>query len=74
MRPAQEWTEDDIQAFVTEQRQEDLSLDYKAADALKKKEKKKTEVSKDVSAMANRQVERLFTESMSRRAQRGQSF
>jgi predicted HTH transcriptional regulator len=53
MNTAYEWTETDIQAFITEQRPEDLSLEYKAADALSKDERKKAEISKEVSAIAN---------------------
>jgi predicted HTH transcriptional regulator len=53
MRTAQEWTEPDIQALITEQRPEDLSLEYKAAAALDKTQGKKADISKDVSAMAN---------------------
>lgn len=53
MRPAQDWTEADIQLLLNEQTPEELSLEYKAAGALKKNELCKREISKDVSAMAN---------------------
>jgi hypothetical protein len=48
-----QWEETDIQALIHEQREEDLRLEYKKSDALSKTEGKKTEISKDVSAMAN---------------------
>jgi Putative DNA-binding domain len=51
MKPEWEWTETDIDALIKEQRQEDLSLDYKRTEALDKKNK--GEIAKDVSAMAN---------------------
>ena len=53
MRAAYEWTEADLQALIAEQRPEDLLLEYKAADALGKHDRKKIEITKDVSAMAN---------------------
>jgi len=48
-----QWTEDDILAIVRENQPENLTLDYKAAGSLAKTDGKKTEISKDVSAMAN---------------------
>lgn len=53
MRPAYEWTEADIDALLNAQRPEDLSLEYKAADSLNKSDKSKSEIAKDISAMAN---------------------
>lgn len=48
------WDESDILSLVGEQRAEDLQLEYKKSEALSKSEqKKKSEISKDVSAMAN---------------------
>jgi hypothetical protein len=43
----------DIQQLIDDKVQESLTLDYKAADALQKSEGKKSEITKDVSAMAN---------------------
>jgi hypothetical protein len=48
-----QWQEDDIQALIREQRPEDLSLEYKRSDALARTDGKKSEITKDVSAMAN---------------------
>jgi len=48
-----EWTEDDLLQLITDQVQESLTLDYKAAPALEKTDPKKVEMSKDVSAFAN---------------------
>lgn len=48
-----QWQEGDIEALLREQRTEDLQLEYKRSDALAKTDGKKTEISKDVSAMAN---------------------
>jgi hypothetical protein len=42
-----------IQSYITNAVEENLNLDYKAADALQKTDGKKKEISKDVSAMAN---------------------
>lgn len=46
-----EWTESRLQQMIQDGVEESLILDYKAADALD--QKKKTEIGKDVSAMAN---------------------
>lgn len=43
----------DLQNLITNQVEENLHLDYKAADALTKTEGKKKEISKDISAFAN---------------------
>lgn len=43
----------DLQNLIDSEVEENLNLDYKAAGALEKNPKKKDEVSKDVSAMAN---------------------
>jgi hypothetical protein len=53
MREPREWEEQDIETLIREQRQEDLQLEYKRSDALAKTDPKRTEISKDVSAMAN---------------------
>jgi hypothetical protein len=42
-----------IQRYITNEIQEHISLDYKAADALAKSDGKRAEITKDVSAMAN---------------------
>jgi hypothetical protein len=42
-----------VQLYITNQVEENLNLDYKAADALQKTDGKKKEITKDVSAMAN---------------------
>lgn len=47
------WQESTIREYVTNAIQESLVLDYKAADALGSSEGKKSEITKDVSAMAN---------------------
>jgi len=51
MREPWQWQEENILALINEQRKEDLQLEYKRSDALS--DKSKTEVAKDVSAMAN---------------------
>ncbi len=48
-----EWTRERLQSYIDDGVQEDLRLDYKAADALAKTDSKKKEIYKDVSAMAN---------------------
>jgi len=53
MREPWAWTEEDIQSLITEQRPEDLQLEYKKSDSLAKAKEQKTEIAKDVSAMAN---------------------
>lgn len=47
------WGLASIQLYITDGVEENLNLDYKAADALQKTEGKKKEIAKDVSAMAN---------------------
>jgi hypothetical protein len=47
------WSQVKIQSYISDQIQESLTLDYKAAAALMKTDSKKTEITKDVSAMAN---------------------
>lgn len=53
MKQPWEWVESDIASLISNRVQEDLSLDYKACAALEKSDKKKAELSKDVSAFAN---------------------
>lgn len=54
MREPWQWQEEDIRALINEQRKEDLRLEYKRSDALAKTDvRRKTEIAKDVSAMAN---------------------
>jgi hypothetical protein len=48
-----QWQEEDINNLIREQRPEDLRLEYKKSDSLAKSDAKKTEITKDVSAMAN---------------------
>lgn len=48
-----EWDEAALQQYIDDEIEESLMLDYKAADSLDKADKKKTEITKDVSAMAN---------------------
>ena len=50
---AAEWGEVDLNKLITDQVEENIHLDYKAADALGKSDRKKKEISKDVSAFAN---------------------
>ncbi len=47
------WDENRIEQYITQGIEESLTLDYKAAGALERTDKKKEEVTKDVSAMAN---------------------
>jgi hypothetical protein len=53
MKQPWEWVESDIASLISNRVQEDLSLDYKACAALEESDKKKAELSKDVSAFAN---------------------
>jgi predicted HTH transcriptional regulator len=53
MKDAIEWNEADILLLIKEKVQESLTLDYKKSDALGKADRKKIELSKDVSAFAN---------------------
>jgi len=48
-----EWTESDILKMIENETPESLTLDYKRSDSLGKNDKKKNEISKDVSAFAN---------------------
>jgi hypothetical protein len=48
-----EWSEAALQQYIDDQTEETLTLDYKGADSLDRTDKKKTEITKDVSAMAN---------------------
>ena len=47
------WDEARVQQYINDGTEESLNLDYKAAGALSKQPKKKVEITKDVSAMAN---------------------
>lgn len=54
MKEPWEWDEDDLLWLITSKEQESLQLEYKDSAALDRKDnKKKAELSKDVSAMAN---------------------
>jgi predicted HTH transcriptional regulator len=50
---SQIWDQAAIQEYIDEEREESLTLDYKAAGSLAKSDGKKAEITKDVSAMAN---------------------
>jgi hypothetical protein len=47
------WTEVDLQQLIVDDVTESLTLDYKRIDALKKADREKKEISKDVAAFAN---------------------
>ncbi|GHT93713.1 hypothetical protein FACS1894140_6800 [Spirochaetia bacterium] len=47
------WSMQKIKQLLSDNVQESLNLDYKAADALSKTDVKKAEITKDISAMAN---------------------
>lgn len=49
----QEYTIDDINSLIANEVEENIHLDYKASGALGKKDEKKSEIVKDVSAFAN---------------------
>ncbi len=55
MKAAQDWTaEDDLLGLIRDGVQESIELDYKRCDSLDRRDsRKKTELSKDVSAFAN---------------------
>lgn len=50
---SESWTLQSLEALISDKIQESLNLDYKSADALQKKDEKKKEITKDISAMAN---------------------
>jgi hypothetical protein len=47
------WTQDTLEKYIKNKIQENLNLEYKAAGSFAKTEDKKTEITKDISAMAN---------------------
>src|SRR5262249_14876653 len=47
------WDQSELQRLIDDGAEENLTLDYKAADALGTTDGKKKEITKDVSAMAN---------------------
>jgi hypothetical protein len=53
MKQSWEWNEDDLLALIASGTKESIELDYKACDALAKSDRKKNDVGKDVSALAN---------------------
>lgn len=53
MREPKDWNEQDLQILIRDGVKEGINLDYKACDALDKSDRKKDEISKDVSAFAN---------------------
>jgi hypothetical protein len=50
---SEQWTLEKINQLITNQEQENLNLEYKSSGALEKTDKKREEITKDVSAMAN---------------------
>lgn len=48
-----QWDEVALRQYIDNETEESLTLDYKAGDALDRTDKKKVEITKDVSAMAN---------------------
>src|SRR5947208_1755782 len=53
MKNSWEWDENDLLELVKAGTQESIELDFKESDALQNTDKKKDEISKDVSAFAN---------------------
>src|SRR2546421_204639 len=53
MKEPQNWDENDILDLIKNQVQESLTLEYKECGALEKTDRKKNDISKDVSAFAN---------------------
>jgi hypothetical protein len=53
MKPSWEWTEDDILSLKDSRAQESLYLEFKSSESLAKDDRKRDEMSKDVSAFAN---------------------
>ncbi|MFC1915217.1 helix-turn-helix domain-containing protein [Chloroflexota bacterium] len=53
MKPSWEWTEDDILSLKDSRAQESLYLEFKSSASLAKDDRKRDELSKDVSAFAN---------------------
>ena len=47
------WHQQRLRAYVDNFVEESLSLEYKAADALERTDRKREQITKDVSAMAN---------------------
>ena len=52
-KPASEWTEQDLLSLIQNGVEERTDLEYKRGDALTIRDKAKTEISKDISALAN---------------------
>ena len=50
---SEKWTQTNLQQYISDKTQESLALEYKGAASLDKADKKKTEITKDVSSMAN---------------------
>jgi predicted HTH transcriptional regulator len=53
MRSPELWEEEDVQDLITSGARENQFLEFKACDALEKKDSKRLELAKDVSAFAN---------------------
>ncbi len=53
MKKPYEWTEEDLISLVNNEVQESIDLDYKECMSLRKKDREKKEIGKDVSAFAN---------------------
>lgn len=49
----QNWTVSSLQQFIENSVEESLTLEYKSADSLGRQDKKKNEITKDISSMAN---------------------
>ena len=49
----EKWKRGTVQSYIDQEVEESLTLDYKSARALSKQDRKKIEITKDVSAMAN---------------------
>lgn len=53
MTEKQNWSIEDIERLIKDKTEESLNLEFKSSGALAKNDKSKTEISKDISAMAN---------------------
>ncbi len=53
MRRPEEWDEQDLQETIRNEHEESIGLDFKGAEALGREDRKKFEISKDVSSFAN---------------------
>jgi predicted HTH transcriptional regulator len=53
MESISDWSEDDVRSLINNSIQESIGLDYKESSALDKTDRRKIEISKDISAFAN---------------------